>query len=153
MAVKALAGAFGLAEEEVTPEKINGLINSDPEFALKAKIADNDLLIKMREMDIKELEIKLEDTSSARRREVDIIKVTGKKDATLYMLAWLGVLGYLGLIVYIIHWGLPKMSPEIALMVGNLIGVVGAKYSGIYDYFFGSSKGSADKNQIITGNK
>ena len=151
MAVKALAGAFGLKEDETTPEKINSLINSDPEFALKAKIADNDFLVKMRELDIKELETRLEDKNSARNREVEITKATGKKDANLYMLAWLGVLGYLGLIVYIIHWGLPKMSPEIALMVGNLIGVVGAKYSGIYDYFFGSSEGSADKNQYLGG--
>lgn len=149
MAVKALAGAFGLAEKEVTPEKINSLINSDPEFALKAKVADNDFLVKMRELDIKELETRLEDTDSARQREVEITKATGKKDANLYMLAWLGVLGYLGLIIYIIHWGLPKMSPEAALMVGNLVGVVGAKYSGIYDYFFGSSKGSAEKNQYF----
>ena len=151
MAVKALAGAFGLTEEETTPDKIAGLINSDPEFALKAKIADNDLLVEMRELDIKELETRLDDKDSARNREVEVTKTTGKKDANLYMLAWLGVLGYLGLIIYIIHWGLPKMTPAVALMVGNLIGVVGAKYSGIYDYFFGSSKGSADKNQAMIG--
>ena len=148
-AIKALAGAFGLAEKEVTPENILDLMNSDPEFALKAKVADNDFLVKMRELDIKELETRLDDINSARQREVEITKATGKKDANLYMLAWLGVLGYLGLIIYIIHCGLPKMSPEIALMVGNLIGIVGAKYSGIYDYFFGSSKGSAEKNQYI----
>ncbi len=154
MAVKALAGAFGLTQEETTPERINRLINSDPEFALKAKIADSDFLVKMRELDIKELETRLEDINSARSREVEISKITGKKDINLYLLAWLGVIGYLGLIIYIIHWGLPEMSPEIALMVGNLIGVVGAKYSGIYDYFFGSSKGSADKNQaLIPGGK
>jgi len=136
MAVKALACAFGLTEKETTPEKINSLINSDPEFALKAKIADNDLLVKMREMDIKELETRLGDLNSARGREVAITKATGEKDVNLYMLAWLGVIGYLGLIIYIIHWGLPEMSPAVALMVGNLIGIVGAKYSGIYDYFF-----------------
>jgi len=151
MAVKALAGAFGLTEQETTPEKIDNLINSDPEFALKAKVADNDFLVKMRELDIKELETRLEDIDSARDREVEITKATGKRDINLYVLAWLGILGYLGLIIYIIHWGLPEMSSAVALMVGNLIGIVGAKYSGIYDYFFGSSKGSAEKNQYFGG--
>lgn len=71
----------------------------------------------------------------------------------LFILALVGAFGYLGLIIYLIHYGLPQMSPELALMVGNLMGIVGAKYSGIYDYFFGSSKGSAEKNQYLNQEK
>lgn len=151
LAVESLASAFGLTAEDATPEKIDKLIASDPETALKAKVADNDFIIRKRELEIEELKERLRDMDSARRREIETTRTTGKRDINLYLLAWLGVLGYLALIVYIIHWGLPKMSNELALMVGNLIGIVGAKYSGIYDYFFGSSKGSADKNRFLTG--
>lgn len=149
-AVGALTKALGVSPD-AKPEEVLAAITTDPEARLKAQIAENEFLLKQREQDVKELEIRLADLSNARQRQTEHEKITGKADKNLYALAWLGVLGYLALIIYLISFGLPKMTVELALMVGNLIGIVGAKYSGIFDYFFGSSKGSADKAAQLAG--
>lgn len=141
--------AFGLGTDEVTPDAIAQKLQQDPEANLKLMVAENEYKLKIREQEIAELKVIIEDKQSARSMAIETTKATGKRDGNLYALAWLGILGYLALIVYLIGWGLPKMTPELALMLGNLIGIVGAKYSSIYDYFFGSSSGSREKNTLL----
>jgi len=65
------------------------------------------------------------------------------------LLAIIGTIGYIGLIIYMFCFNLSKLSPEQSLMIGSMIGIVGAKYSSIYDYFFGSSQGSHDKTDLL----
>lgn len=146
MAIKALAGAFGLTEDETTPEKINALINSDPQFALKAKIADNDLTAKMRELDIDELRAELADVQSARSREVEITKATGKRDVNLYVLAWTVVIGFFILTIVLMNKALPSGSNDVVfLLFGGLV----AGFTQVLGYFFGSSKSSSDKTALM----
>jgi len=65
------------------------------------------------------------------------------------VLATIGTIGYLGLIVYLFRFDLSKLSSEQSLMIGGMLGIVGAKYSSIFDYFFGSSQGSHDKTDLL----
>lgn len=142
--IAVLGKAFGLGENP-SPEELKTAIAADKDASLKIMVAENEFKLRKRDQDIDEMKALLADTQSARTRQVESEKATGKVDGNLYAMAWLGVLGYLALIVYLIAYGLPKMSVELALMVGNLIGIVGAKYSSIFDYFFGASKSSVDK--------
>lgn len=146
MVIKMAAAALGV---EPTPEAIEAQIASNPDALLKFKELEATHKIEWEKLLIEKERIRLQDVQSARQRQTESERATGKRDMNLYALAWLGVLGYLSLIIYLIAVGLPKMTPELALMVGNLIGIVGAKYSGIFDYFFGSSQGSAHKTAIM----
>jgi hypothetical protein len=80
---------------------------------------------------------------------VESEKAIGKKDWNLYVLAYLGVGLPFILVGYFIYYGLPKMTPETALMVGGFVGIILSKYGSIFDYFFGSSQGSATKSQEL----
>jgi len=65
------------------------------------------------------------------------------KEIYMYVLGALITLAYFTtLAILIIQKG---DSNTISLMVGALI----AAFSAVYGYFYGSSKGSADKNEII----
>ena len=146
-AIKMIAGALGV---EATPPSIEAALQNNPEALLKIKELELNHKLDWERLLLEEEKTRLADIQSARVRQTESEKATGKRDGNLYALAWLGICGYLGLLIYIIGWGLPKMSAELALMVGNLIGIVGGKYSSIYDYFFGSSKGSSDKNSMLS---
>ena len=145
-AIKMIATALGV---EATPPAIETALQNNPDALVKIKELELNHKLDWERLLLDGEKARLADVQNARLMRTESEKTTGKRDGNLYALAWLGVIGYLGLIVYIIHWGLPKMTVEIALMVGNLVGIVGAKYSSIYDYFFGSSKGSADKNGML----
>jgi Ca2+/H+ antiporter len=91
----------------------------------------------------------LKDVQSARSREVEITKVTGKRDITLMILAYFGVTAPVAILVYLLAYGMPKMDKEISLMIGTLIGMIVGEYKTIFGYFFGSSAGSKDKSEAI----
>lgn len=146
--VQALAKCFGLGDD-ATPDQVEAAITADPQAALKLKQLNMEFELARRDQDIEELKTRLGDIQSARSAKVEGEKATGTRDKNLYALAWLGVLNYIGLIILVVFYGLPKMTTELALMVGNLIGIVGAKYSSIYDFFFGSSKSSSDKTEAF----
>lgn len=145
--IKMAASALGVEEK---PEAIEAEILANPDALLKFKEMEAGHKVEFEKLLLERERIRLADVQDARKRQTDSEKITGKSDGNLYAMAWLGILGYLGLIVYLIRWGLPEMTPELALMVGNLIGIVGAKYSGIFDYFFGSSQGSAQKTAMLS---
>ncbi|MCE5256052.1 MAG: hypothetical protein LLF89_04315 [Spirochaetaceae bacterium] len=130
---------FGDGSDDISAEKINTAL-SNPDTLLKLKQFELDHQIEINKLVLEQTRLELGDKASARSREVETTKATGKRDTNLYALAWLGILGYMAILVYLISCGLPKMSAELALMVGNLIGIVGAKFSTIYDYFFGAGK-------------
>lgn len=144
--IKAIAGAFGLTTNEVTPEKLSELMAQDKDFALKMKQAEQAFQLAIMENETYRLRIQIADIQSARQREVDIVKATGKRDINLYMLSWVIVLGFFGLVALLIFKELPKDSNGVIFM---LFGALGSGFTGIIGYFFGSSKSSADKTELL----
>jgi len=68
------------------------------------------------------------------------------KDIYMYVLGALVVLGFMGLLGVLIFKGIPEINKDILnITVGALIG----SFTSIVGYFFGSSKGSADKNKML----
>lgn len=83
------------------------------------------------------------DRADARKRESDIVKITGRED---YM-KWFLAVGAVGLLVYVIVAFSRNSIPEknehlLMLIIGELLGFV----AGIYTYQFGSSAGSRLKD-------
>lgn len=68
------------------------------------------------------------------------------KDYFQYILGALIVLGFFGLLIVLVYKGVPEGNKDLLnIVVGSLIG----SFTSIVGYFYGSSKGSSDKNDII----
>ena len=69
------------------------------------------------------------------------------KDTFQYILGALIVLGFFVLLIALVYSGVPDQNKDLLnLVVGALIG----SFATVVGYFYGSSKGSADKNDILT---
>ena len=65
------------------------------------------------------------------------------KDKALYLLAGIIVGGFLGCIVALLLFKVPAENKEIVYV---LVGILGASFTTVKDFFFGSSQGSKDKD-------
>ena len=133
-------------------DKVLGVAKSltgldDPEEAVKAVQMDPALQIRMKELALEEINAFLADRQDARKREIDIVKATGKRDYFLYGLAALVVLGYFALCGILMRYPLPAGSNEVVFM---LFGGLAAGFGSVLQYFFGSSKSSSDKTALLS---
>lgn len=148
-ALSSLGKAFGLGDK-ASPEDILKTINADPDIALKARIADQDYSLKMRQADIEELKTQLSDVQSARQRQIEHEKTTGKSDKNLYVLSWLIISGFFvltGALIYFSYNG--KTIEDGTGVLFMLLGTLSTAFGCVIQYFFGSSKGSADKSSLL----
>lgn len=132
-----LSGAKGIIDDVVK--------SKEDKEALYAKFQQ--MLEQHGEM-IQNLEV--QDRDSARKREIETTKA-GSRNFTQNILAYLGVIGFFGILGFLLSTGLGKMSAEESFIVGNLTGMAGAIAKDIYGYFFGSSKGEHDNQQQMMG--
>ena len=109
-----------------------------------------DFKLKIGEQRLDEIKAGLADVQSARSREVEIVKATGKKDINLYVLAWVIIGGFLGLLacLIIMQAGYGKTFENNSLLT-MLLGSLSTDAGMVVGYFFGSSRSSAEKNQTI----
>ena len=73
-----------------------------------------------------------------------------KKDLNAYILAWLIVLGFFALTIYLLH--LVHTGGQIKDQTGSvfmLLGTVSTAFGIVVQYFFGSTKGSAEKTAAM----
>jgi CDP-diglyceride synthetase len=68
------------------------------------------------------------------------------KDIYMYLLGALIVIGFFVILIVVFRKVMPVENKEIGLMV---IGALVAKFGDVVNYFFGSSKGSADKTELM----
>ena len=71
------------------------------------------------------------------------------KDIYMYLLGALIVVGFFVILIVVFRKVMPVENKEIGLMV---IGALVAKFGDVVNYFFGSSKGSADKTDLMNNN-
>lgn len=149
--VKILASEFGLSGPDAEdPQKILKAIQADPEHALKLKKFEMDNNIELKRLAIESDRMYLADRSSAREREVGVTKATGRKNYELYILAAINVVGFFGALIVLITMGNELTLGEGAwTALSMLLGALVATYKDITGYFYGSSKGSSDKSDII----
>ena len=68
------------------------------------------------------------------------------KELYMYILGALIVIGVFVITTFFLYKEMPPVNKDIMLMI---VGAMLAKFSDVVAYFFGSSKGSADKNEMI----
>ena len=131
--------AIDAAFAKATPEQIAAL--KDAEFKHKEELVKLGLELNR---------MYLLDVQDARKREVNIVQATGKRYINLYVLAWVIMGGFFGTIIGIIILQIlaPQVkvdTPTLSLLLGSLSTDAGM----VVGYFFGSSKSSSEKNDVI----
>ena len=72
-----------------------------------------------------------------------------QRDWHLYFIAWTVIVGFLSLCIILMFKNIPKESSNVLYI---LLGGLSAGFSQVLSYFFGSSKSSAEKNEILMKN-
>ena len=142
-AVAAIAKVFGT---EPTPAAIQQAITTDPAAAQKLMEAENNYSLSVMKEETEKLKAQLADVQNARQREVDITKVTGKRDWNLYALSWVITIGFF---VSLIATFLYKVPPENKDMMTYLVVTLQNGTILCWSYYYGSSKGSAEKTTLL----
>lgn len=71
------------------------------------------------------------------------------KEIYMYVLGALIVIGFYLVLIIVFKLSIPDSNKDLALLV---IGALIAKFSDVVGYFYGSSKGSSDKNEMLNKN-
>lgn len=139
-----------------TPEAIELALTNNPDALLKIKELETskELAILQAELENKRIDVGsvvdnrkldnekdqmfLSDKQSARRRQVDSEKATGKVDVALYAIAGVIVVAFFVSILALIFITLDKQSGTYELLL-MLFGALTTKFGTVVDYFFGAS--------------
>lgn len=140
LAVQAVGSAFGWSDS--TKEKVEQALTGGQlsnEQLLQLKQAEIALLAQERELGFKFAEIDAKDRDSARQREMVV------KDGTNRVLAF-AVIGSFIAMVGATLLGYAKVESVLA---GTLVGYLSAKAEQVLAYYFGSSRGSQEKTELL----
>ena len=145
-----IANLLGVDNEA---DAVANAIKADPNIAVKLKEIEleaqrlhYEAIDKARQAELDELKAYIGDVQNARSRQVEHEKATGKTDINFYVLAWVIVLGFFGLIGALMFVEIPTKQSEVMFM---LFGTLSAGFGAVIQYFFGSSKGSSEKTEHI----
>lgn len=152
---KLVAGVFGADPEN--PEEVMNAIQGDPEAMAKLRELEMTHKHKLEELQLEETKAFLNDVSSARQREMAVVASTGKQDTHLHIIAYIVLGSFFALILILIIGELGTFNdgttanrlrdnPLIMMIVGALI----SGFTQVLSYFFGSSKGSSEKNKMLS---
>lgn len=142
--VAAKAATQALFGDEEIPEtelqgRIEQAVRDDPDALLKLKEADHAFKTKMRELNVDLEKIHADDRNSARQLQI------ATNSYTVPILAGLTVAAFFGVVFWVLTG---KVTLESTLL-GFILGQVSSKAEQVYNYFFGSSKGSKDKTAAL----
>ena len=139
VAVNVATKALGLNvnDENALAEAV---ASGDPNVLLKLKEAENNFKLELKRLEIKEEELFVEDRDSARKREI------ATKDKAPAILAATIVLGFFGVFYFVFTTPINENSSQAVYI---LVGALTAGLTQVLNYYFGSSKGSADKTQEL----
>lgn len=143
--VKLLASALGVEPSE---EAVMKEIASNPDALLKLKEFEGNNRIELQKLALQQLGMAYADTADARKRQVEHEKATGKSDTNLYVLAWAVVVGFFLLLGLLLKFDIPAEQSPVVFM---LFGALSTGFGQVLQYFFGSSKGSSDKTDVLAG--
>lgn len=145
--IKLLASTLGV---EPTQEAVMAEIKSNPDALLKLKEFEGNNKVQLQQLTIQQEAMAYADTLNARQRQIEHEKVTGKSDLNLYILAWVIMGGFIGSIIGLII--MATVYPLVNLnnpLLNILFGSLSTDAGMVVGYFFGSSKGSADKTNLM----
>lgn len=137
--LKSVFGERGLTGGVMDILKATGILK-DPEVALKAETALREFEIAKGGQELDRERVSAADRDSARKREIEV------KDKTPRQIAWVSFIGFFLILLTLMFIPVPPTAKDaLLIMLGTLAGIV----TSISSYYYGSSSGSARKNETI----
>lgn len=149
--INLVKGVIGIDSDD--PAELEKAVMNNPDVVLKLKELELTHKVELERLALQGAQVELEETkayigdvASARAREMQITSATGKRDWLMMALAITVVVGFFTL-VFVALADPTKMSDNgpINLLFGAMV----SGFTMVLSYFFGSSKGSSDKNTIM----
>jgi hypothetical protein len=140
LAVDILGPKLGLTDatkDKITQVLQNGQLSGEQIVAIKQ--AELEAKAKEGELGFKFAELEFKDIDSARQRQMSV------KDSTNTVLAYIIVGSFIAMVTSTL-FGWAKVDSVLA---GTLVGYLSAKAEQVLAYYFGSTKGSADKTRLL----
>ena len=142
-AMTVIADTLGLSEKTEGAIK-QALSGTTPEQLLALKKADLEFSVRMKEIgftNAKDMEaLAVSDRDSARKREVSV------GDKTARNLAYAITAGFFGILIFLLLGDAPEGSRDI---LNIMLGSLGASFTGVIAYYFGSTAGSSKKTDLL----
>lgn len=139
LAGNVLAKALGVDARDPRAAE-DAIVSQSPEAIAKIRLAEIELEKAAQANDIDLERINVQDRANAREREIKL------GDWTPAVLAYGVTLGFFGVLLFILNYGVPKEGGE-ALLV--MLGSLGTAWIGITTYYYGSSAGSKNKTDLL----
>lgn len=140
LAVRFVSNAVLGHENGTADDILTALANPTGDQLANLKKIDNDFKVQMRSLDVDLAKIAQLDRDSARQLQ------SSTKSWLPPSLAILVTVGYFVIIIYILKMGLPESGKEALLL---LLGSLGAAWTSIMAFYFGSSSGSQNKDLML----
>jgi hypothetical protein len=140
VAIKTLSNAL-FGHEDGTEQQISDAMSAaTPDQLAAIKKIDADFKVQMKSLDIDLERIAAGDRDSARKMQSET------KDWVPKLLAVVITIGFFGILVWMLLNGMPKNGTEALLM---MLGALGTAWTGVMNFYFGSSAGSKAKNDML----
>jgi len=140
VAVKTLSNAL-FGHEDATETQISeAMASATPDQLAAIKKIDADFKVQMKSLDIDLERIAAGDRDSARQMQRET------KDWVPKVLAIVITLGFFGILIWMLLNGMPQTGTEALLM---MLGALGTAWTGVVNFYYGSSAGSKAKNDLL----
>lgn len=137
----AILGEKLLGKADATELEVAEMVMAgQPETLTQLKKIEADFKLEMERLSINLESLNQQDRADARDREIKTNDVMPK------LLAGFLVLGFFGVLYSVATNEIPQNSENVWYL---LLGILGGAFTQVMNYYFGSSAGSAEKNQII----
>jgi len=144
LAVKTISEAMFGHPDANESEVSAALMGATPEQLQKLKETDATFKLKMKELDIDLEKISSEDRDSARKMQMET------RDWIPRALAISVTFGFFGILTWLLTKGVPPTGSETLIY---MLGALGTAWTGIVQFYFGSSAGSKAKTDALTKTK
>lgn len=145
MAVRTLSETL-LGKPDGTPEELAEAAKSaTPDQLLALKNAENNFKLEMKKLDVDLEKISAGDRDSARQMAIQT------KDWTPRALAGAITVGFFGVLLYMLMYGLPPAGGGEAMLV--MLGTLGTAWGAVISFYFGSSAGSRAKDEAAANKR
>lgn len=145
MAVRTLSEALLGKPDGSEEELAAAAANARPEQLLALKNAENQFKLEMKKLDVDLERISAGDRDSARQMAMTT------RDWTPRALAAVITVGFFGVLMYMLMFGLPAAGGGEAMLV--MLGTLGTAWGAVVSFYFGSSAGSRAKDEAAAGKK
>lgn len=140
LAVNALSTSLLGRPDGTTDDVASAVATASPDLLMKIKQAELDFQARLVDAGVKLEEIASSDRDSARRRQENV------RDWAPNILAMTVTLGFFGIIGFMSAVDLPSSNRDL---LNVMLGALGAAWTSVISYFFGSSAGSLEKTRIL----